>query len=298
MSKFKPTLFLSLCLIVLVSCEAEDDTIAGALFDQSAGGGSTVSGSLNMRSGSVRIDDVVYFYDSGGVSGNYANNQNLVLTIYPKSNNERVVLALDFFSIESADGCTYDSFEVFNGTSTSATRLDIWCGDGDSFWIPFYFVANNSSGALTVRFKSDGSSTSSGWIAQLIPIPEDYDYQIFAPRAVGLTGSSSRLNYSLFGPATLPTDQGFCISISNTLPSRTNGASCFTANVNRYGTRVFLQPAISANNVHYMRAFYTPPGGASVYSATTSYVPMFKVRPDLLERDPFIEEFTPLPPLN
>jgi hypothetical protein len=251
-----------------------------------------------MRSGSVRIDEVIYFYDSGGVSGNYANNQNLVLTIYPKSNDERVVLTLDYFSIEASDGCTYDSFEVFNGTSTSAPRLDIWCGDGDSFWIPFYFVASNSSGALTVRFKSDGSSTGAGWSSQVFPVPADYTYQLFAPRAVGLPGSSSRLNYTIFGPTTLPTDQGFCISTANTLPSRTNGASCFTANVNRYGTRVFLQPAISTNQVHYMRAFYTPPGGTTVYSSSVSYVPMLKVLPDRLMRDALLDEFTPIPPLN
>lgn len=298
MTMIKNFSLLSLCIFLLTSCEAENETLAGALFDQSTGGGSIVSGSLNMRSGSVRIDDTVYFYDSGGISANYGNSQNHVLTVYPANAGDRVTLSLEYFSIENSDGCVYDSFEVFNGTSTSAPRLDLWCGDGDSFWIPFYFIASNSSGALTIRFKSDGSSTSVGWNAILFPLPANYPYQMTTPRAVGLTGSSSRLNYSLFGPSTLPTDQGFCISTTNTLPSRTNGASCFTASVNRYGTRVFSQPAIAANQTHYMRAFHTPPGAATVYSSTVSYVPMFKTKPDLLQRFAEIELFVPEGPLN
>lgn len=289
---------LILCLAVLVSCEAENDTLAGALFDQSSGGGSLVSGSLNMRSGSVRVGNAVTFYDSGGPSGNYGNSQNQVLTVYPANDGDRIALSLEYFSIENATGCTYDSFEVFNGTSTSAPRLDLWCGDGDSFWIPFYFVASNSSGALTIRFKSDGSTTFPGWVAILVSMSSSYPYSITAPRAVGLTGSSSRINYTLFGPSTLPTDQGFCISTTNTLPSRTNGASCFTATVNRYGTRVFSQPAISVNLTHYMRGFYTPPGGTTVYTSTVSYVPMFKELPDLFQRYPIpdeVDELTPIP---
>lgn len=293
----KPILLLTLAAM-LTACEAENDTITSSLFDMSSGGGSTVTGSVNMRSGSIRIASTVSFFDSGGPSGNYGNNQNLVMTVYPLNSGDRVALALEYFSIENSDGCTFDVFEVYNGTSTSAPRLDFWCGDGDGFWIPFYFVAANSSGALTIRFKSDGSQTGPGWMASLFPVFQNTSYSVSLPRATGLNGNSSRINYTVLGPSALPADQGFCISTSNTAPSRTNGANCFTATVNRYGTRVFVQPGLGiANQTHYMRAFITPPGGTSTYTNTVTYAPLFKEMPDLSGRGPGYEVTQLLGPL-
>lgn len=277
-NRFYP-LFLA---VAVLSCDAQNDTITSSLFDMSEAGATTVSGSVNMRSGSIRIEGAVQFYDSGGPSGNYGNSQNQVLTVYPAREGDRVAMSLEFFSVEFSDGCTYDTFEIFNGTSTSAPRIDFWCGDGDSFWIPHYFVAANSSGALTIRFKSDGTQTFPGWIANLFPLSSTTAYSVSLPRANGLAGNSSRINYTVLGPSQLPADQGFCISTSNTLPSRTNGANCFTASTNRFGTRVFTQPGFGVNQTHYLRAFITPPGGSTVYTSTVTYVPMAKALPDEL----------------
>lgn len=294
----RSTFFPLILAALVMSCDAQNDTITSSLFDMSAAGATTVSGSVNMRSGSIRIESTVNFYDSGGFSGNYGNSQNQVLTIYPAREGDRVAMVLNFFSVEFSEGCTYDVFEIFNGTSTSAPRIDFWCGDGDTFWIPHYFVAANSAGALTIRFKSDGTQSFSGWAASLFPLSSTTGYSISLLRAEGLASNSSRINYTVLGPSQLPTDQGFCISTTNTLPTRTNGASCFTASVNRYGTRVFVQPGLAANQTHYVRAFYTPPGGATVYTSTVTYAPLFKELPDIFERGAEDEGLVPLGPLN
>jgi len=267
--------------VAVLSCDAQNDTITSSLFDMSAASASTVSGSVNMRSGSIRIAGPVSFFDSGGPSGNYGNNLNQVLTVYPAQAGERVALWLQSFNVEFEDGCGYDVFEIFNGTSTSAPRLDFWCGSADSYWIPFYFVANNPSGALTFRFKSDGSNTFTGWTATLYTMTNIASYAVTLPRAVGQPGNSSWINYTAFGPSQLPTDQGFCISTTNSVPSRTNGATCYTASINKYGTNRFVLSGLGANQTHYMRAFITPPGGSTVYTTTVAYAPLLNELPDV-----------------
>jgi hypothetical protein len=287
-----------LLAIVVISCEAENETITSTLFDMSAANSSVVTGSVNMRNGSIRIQSSIAFFDSGGPSSNYANNETLVLTIYPAKSGDRIAMTLNFFNIENSDGCIYDALEIYNGTSTTAPRIDSWCGTADSFWIPFYFVADNNAGALTLRFKSDGSDTGPGWSANLLPLAPTTGYSISLARATGLTGNSSRLNYTVLGPSLLPTDQGFCISTTNTVPSRTNGANCFTANVNRYGTRVFVQPSLGGTQTHYMRAFVTPPGSSTLYTSTVTYAPLGKALPQEFNRGLIFDEQVQLGPLN
>lgn len=295
----KRTIFPLMLAALVMSCEAENDTITSSLFDMSAAQSKVVTGSLNMRSGSVKINSAVSFYDSGGPSGSYSNNENRVLTIYPDVTGGRVSFRLDLLDTEYYGGsCTNDYLEIYDGTSTSAPRLDFWCGTETSFWVPFQYVANNSSGALTIRFVSDGSVTRSGWSGSLSLLTPSTSYVISSARAMGVAGNSSFLVYNVIGPTQAPTDQGVCISTTNTVPSRTNGASCFTATVNRYGTRVFSQPGLGANVTHYMRAFMTPPGGTTVYTSTVSYVPLLKALPQDVFRGADVDEFVPVDPLN
>lgn len=292
--------FLPLFLAVaVISCEAQNDTITSSLFDMSAASASTVSGPANMRNGSIQINGSISFYDSGGPFSNYSNNENLVLTIFPATTGSRVSFRLDAIDTEYLGGdCKEDYLEVFDGPTTSSPRLDVWCGVETTFWVPYQYVATNTSGALTIRFRSDGSVTSSGWSGTLLLVTSSTPYSVTLPRARGVTGNSSYIIYNVLGPTQLPTDQGFCISTTNTSPSRTNGASCYTALTNRYGTRSFTQAGLGANQTHYMRAFVTPPGGAILYSSTVTYAPMLKALPDLFNRGGNMDRAISANPLN
>lgn len=292
------SILLVFLTFAVLSCDAESDSITSSLFDKSVETSSVVTGPVNMRNGTVRINSPVLFYDSGGSSGSYQNNQNMVLTVYPATSGNRISITLQYFNIENSDNCQYDIFEIYDGTSISAPRIDYWCGLGNSFWIPSLYVASNSSGALTFRFRSDATTTGDGWAATLAQVGPSINYSVNQPKASGLSGNMSLINYTVNGPTQLPTDQGFCISTTSTLPSRTNGADCYTASTNRYGTRVFTMTGITVNTTHYMRGFVTPPGGATIYTTVATYIPTTKAMPDLLTRGLQSELFERLGPLN
>ncbi len=113
---------------------------------------------FNMTSGSITTC-TGYFYDSGGPSATYANSENLTMTIYPAAAGNLVRLAFSAFNTESG----YDYLRIYNGTSTSSPLMGTWNGTSG----PGTVTANNSSGALTINFTSDGSVTRDGWTASI-----------------------------------------------------------------------------------------------------------------------------------
>jgi trimeric autotransporter adhesin len=95
-------------------------------------------------------------YDNGGTS-NYANNSDGTLTINPGTGGSKVRLTFTSFSLETC--C--DFMEIYDGTSVGATLI------GSYTSTPGVITATSASGALTVRFYSDGSITYSGFTADI-----------------------------------------------------------------------------------------------------------------------------------
>jgi len=90
-------------------------------------------------------------YDTGGINGNYSNNEDLTFTIAP-SGATSVTITVNSWEVEN----NYDFLKVFDGTSTSGTQLGSWSGTN-----PGTITAN--SGAITLNFKSDNIISKSGW---------------------------------------------------------------------------------------------------------------------------------------
>jgi PKD repeat protein len=124
----------------------------------------TVVNSINVpATGSNSITACgITVYDNGGTS-NYANSTNGVLTINPSTVGNAVRLQFSEFSTESC--C--DNLSIYNGTSTSSPLIGMYAGTT----IPPTVRATNSTGSLTLRFYSDGSSVSTGFVAQSSCIP-------------------------------------------------------------------------------------------------------------------------------
>jgi len=99
------------------------------------------------------------FYDSGGSSGSYANNEALTETFYPSTPGNMVRMTFSSFSTESG----YDYLRIYDGTSTSAPLIGTYNGTTG----PGTVTATNASGALTFNFTSDGSVVSTGWAAAI-----------------------------------------------------------------------------------------------------------------------------------
>ncbi len=101
-----------------------------------------------------------HFYDTGGASGNYQNSENYTKTIYPETAGDRVKAVFNSFSTEGG----YDYLIIYNGPNTTSPIL--FNGSGSTS--PGTKSSTHPSGALTFRFYTDSSVTSSGWDATII----------------------------------------------------------------------------------------------------------------------------------
>jgi hypothetical protein len=94
------------------------------------------------------------FYDSGGVSGDYSDNENETTIIAPINTGDAVTATFTSFNLASGD-----TLEVFDG----ATSLGTFTGTT----IPGPFTSTDASGELTFVFTSNSSGTQSGWEADI-----------------------------------------------------------------------------------------------------------------------------------
>ncbi len=100
------------------------------------------------------------FYDSGGPNNNYNDNEDIIMTFVPATNNTIIHAQFVEFNIENSLGCHTDYLSVFNGGDTTAELIGKYCGTQ----IPKTFVGSNE-GSLTFYFHSNDTINLSGWKA-------------------------------------------------------------------------------------------------------------------------------------
>ena len=88
-------------------------------------------------------------FDSGGATGNYANNDSITVTIFPENTGDLVTFT--FLSFETESG--YDFFTVYNGPDSTSEVLGSFSGAT----VPDPISSTDATGALTFVFESDGS---------------------------------------------------------------------------------------------------------------------------------------------
>jgi spore germination protein YaaH len=93
-------------------------------------------------------------YDMGGPDRNYYNNENYSYTIKPE-NASTVKLTFQSFNLE-----TKDTLWLYDGMNTSATLIGWYTGSNSPG------IITTTQPYLTVKFKSDASTTSSGFMAK------------------------------------------------------------------------------------------------------------------------------------
>ncbi|MEZ4855764.1 MAG: CUB domain-containing protein [Gelidibacter sp.] len=99
------------------------------------------------------------FYDSGGIGGNYSNNESQTTTFFPDTAGDAITATFTAFEIESC--C--DELRVYDGPNTTSPLIGTYAGTT----IPGPFTSTDPSGALTFVFTSDGTVTNSGWMANI-----------------------------------------------------------------------------------------------------------------------------------
>ncbi|MGK0451451.1 MAG: hypothetical protein ACJAXE_002121, partial [Neolewinella sp.] len=99
------------------------------------------------------------FVDPGGVSGNYQNNSVEEYTICPDAPGTSVMLDFTSFNVPCGD-----VMNIYNGDSAADPILgSALCGTS----IPGPFTSTDPSGCLFITFTSNGSTTGSGWTADV-----------------------------------------------------------------------------------------------------------------------------------
>ena len=116
------------------------------------------------------------WYDSGGASGQYGNNENYVVTICPPAGQ---VARVTFTSFNTE--ASWDRLHIYNGPTTASPMFASpngagsgsspygaggWWGDLSSN-LPGPFLSTDPSGCLTFAFWSDGSGLRAGWSATI-----------------------------------------------------------------------------------------------------------------------------------
>ncbi len=124
------------------------------------------SGQIIMNNGKVNACGGLFF-DSGGQNGNYKPNENYTLTIY-SSDPARSHVSLGFNELSLIPG---DDLCFFDGKDTNAPLLGCASDFINNQNSIIEASAKNPSGAITVRFRSDGFLESRGWAMFIICVP-------------------------------------------------------------------------------------------------------------------------------
>ena len=98
------------------------------------------------------------FYDSGGPSGNYGNNENFIQTICTSTPGLCIKVAFSAFQTQAADVLT-----VYDGNSTAGILIGTYSGNLGA-GMPSIV---SSSGCLTFQFISNGNTNQAGWQASI-----------------------------------------------------------------------------------------------------------------------------------
>jgi PKD repeat protein len=101
------------------------------------------------------------FYDSGGNSSNYNDDEDFTMTFNPGTLGANVIAEFQMFDVEYNSSCNYDWLKIYNGATTSSPIIGTYCGTNS----PGTVEASNVAGALTFQFHSDYSETMQGWKA-------------------------------------------------------------------------------------------------------------------------------------
>lgn len=109
------------------------------------------------------------YYDSGGPNGNYSPNENVTKIFKPLVAGEKVSITFTEFDIEPASeqGELYDYMNIYNGATPTVAKLFPDGKELNGNKIPGPFVSTDDSGAISVRFRSDGGLELKGWIAEI-----------------------------------------------------------------------------------------------------------------------------------
>jgi hypothetical protein len=205
-----------------------------------------------MSNGTVTTCDGL-FYDSGGATGTYQNNENYVMTFMPVEAGKIIKAVFDNGAIIES---TYDKLYAYNGTTTSATQFAGSPWSNSTGVNIGTLLASNPDGAITFKFTSDGSVTKAGWSAVISCENGNSTYTITfnvtdgtnAIQGAAVTFNSTTINTDASGNAVfedVPEANGMAYTVSKNGLNTATG----TVDVNANKTVTVIMSANSINEL-------------------------------------------------
>ncbi len=110
------------------------------------------------------------FYDSGGASANYSDDERIIWTIAP-TNATSVTVNFGSFNMEN----TWDYLYIYDGSDINAPLIGYYTGTNNPGTI------TSSGGSLTFESRSDCATTASGWNASWTSVINTTQNDVTAP---------------------------------------------------------------------------------------------------------------------
>jgi gliding motility-associated-like protein len=211
------------------------------------------------------------FYDLGGPTGLYPNNDDSTVTICPVTAGDKVTVTFTAFDTEA----TWDGLYVFNGNSITAPQIasanpagSVPGGLAGSYWgttIPGPFTSTAANGCLTFRFRSDSSFNFVGWAANVTCAPPPTCLQPLALTSSAITPTTATLGWTNQGTATT---WQVLVQLA-TLPAPTATTTGWTSTT----TNPFLATGLiqSTNYAFYVRGNCGAVDGVSLWSGPRAF---------------------------
>jgi hypothetical protein len=196
------------------------------------------------------------FYDSGGEIGNYLDNEVFTKVFTPAISLNKMQFAFSSFSVESG----YDNLYIYDGPNTSSPQFTGSPFTGNQSIGIITASGQNLSGAITFRFTSDYSITSTGWAANISCIsPTIPSLTTTAVSSITMTSASSGGNVIAEGIGTVSA-RGVCWSTTAnptiTLSTKTNdgnGVGAFTSSIT----------GLTPGSLYHVRSYATNSSGTA-----------------------------------
>jgi len=125
-----------------------------------------INGQVNIATGGVVTTCSDVFVDSGGIGGNYDDDENYEITICPDVVGSYIQLDFTVFNIE---GGLRDFLVLYNGSDSSGGFLGTITEDATCD-VTLY-TSSSIDGCITIVFESDRSLNQSGWEANISCVP-------------------------------------------------------------------------------------------------------------------------------
>ncbi len=207
------------------------------------------------------------FYDSGGASANYSDNESYTKTFTSATAGNALQFTFSAFHTES----TYDYLYVYDGPTTASTQITGSPFSGNT--LPSTILSNGSS--LTFKFTSESSTNYEGWEASIACVP------ITVPNCATLTsptngettvcpGSGATLTWTAPTTGFAPTSYQVYFGTNNPPTNIINGTNM--GNVTTYSTG-----PLGSNTTYYWKIVPVNSIGinntcSTVYSFTTQNI--------------------------